>query len=71
MIPPSVCSPRLPTRSQVLDTVTQAIRSLLWVSPSKPPTIVTPSSLHLIRREGDKLEAAVETLLGQRKIGVR
>ena len=30
-----------------------------------------PRNLHLIRREGDKLQAAVETFLGQRKIGVR
>jgi len=37
---------------------------------SQPPSIVTPSSLHLIRREGDMLEAAVKTLLDQRKIGV-
>ena len=38
---------------------------------SQPPSIVTPSSLHLIRREGDMLEATVKTLLDQRKIGVR
>ena len=70
-IPPAVCSPWVPTRSQDSDIAALAIRSLLWESPSQPPSIVTPSSLHLIRREGDMLEAAVETLLDQRKIGVR
>ena len=70
-IPPAVCSPRVPTRSQDADIVARAIRSLLWETPNQPPSIVTPSSLHLIRREGDMLEAAVETLLDQRKIGVR
>ena len=70
-IPPAVCSPLVPTRSQDSDSAALAIRSLLWESPSQPPSIVTPSSLHLIRREGDMLEATVETLLDQRKIGVR
>ena len=39
----------------------------------QPPSIVTPSSLHLISREGDMLGTAVEmeTLLDQKKIGVR
>ena len=39
----------------------------------QPPSIVTPSSLHLVRREGDMLGTAVEmeTLLDQKKIGVR
>ena len=70
-IPPAVRSPRVPTRSQDADIAARAIRSLLWESPNQPPSIVTPSSLHLIRREGDMLEAAVEPLLDQRKIGVR
>ena len=70
-IPPVVCSAQVPTRSQDSDIVARAIRSLLWESPSQPPSIVTPSSLHLIRREGDMLETAVETLLDQKKIGLR
>ena len=39
-------------------------------APSQPPSIVTPSSLHFIKREGDMFETAVETLLGERKIGL-
>ena len=70
-IPPVVCSAQVPTRSQDSDIVARAIRSLLWESPSHPPNIVTPSSLHLIRREGDMLETAVEMLLDQKKIGLR
>ena len=60
-----VCSPQVHIRGQDSDIVH------LWESPSQPPSIVTPSILHLIRREGDMLETAVETLLDQRKIGLR
>ena len=70
-IPPVVCSPQVHIRGQDSDIVSRAIRSHLWESPSQPPSIVTPSILHLIRREGDMLETAVETLLDQRKIGLR
>ena len=70
-IPPVVCSPQVHIRGQDSDIVARAIRSHLWESPSQPPSIVTPSILHLIRREGDMLETAVETLLDQRKIGLR
>ena len=70
-IPPVVCSPQVHIRGQDSDIVSRAIRSYLWESPSQPPSIVTPSILHLIRREGDMLETAVETLLDQRKIGLR
>ena len=68
---PVVCSPRVHILGQDSDIVSRAIRSHLWESPSQPPSIVTPSILHLIRREGDMLETAVETLLDQRKIGLR
>ena len=61
----------LPTRSVDADVVARFIRELLWEAPSKPPSIVTPNSLHFIKREGDMFETAVETLLGERKIGVR
>ena len=71
LIPPVVTSARVPTRSQDSDIVAQAIRRHLWESPSQPPIFVTPSLVHLIRREGDMLETAVETLLEQKKIGVR
>ena len=61
----------LPTRSVDADVVARSIRELLWEAPSKPPSIVTPSSLHFIKREGDMFETAIETLLGERKIGLR
>ena len=63
----------LPTRSVDADVVARSIRELLWEAPSQPPSIVTPSSLHFIKREGDMdmFETAFETLLGKRKIGVR
>ena len=40
-------------------------------SAAKYHDLQQASSLYLIRREGDMLEATVETLLDQRKIGVR
>ena len=65
MIAPVVCSPQVHIQSQ--DILSPAIRTHLRESPS----IVTPSILHLISREGDMLVEPVETLLDQRKIGLR
>ena len=53
-----------------MDIVGLVIRNLLWVLPSQPTSILTPSSLHMIKREGDILEATVEFLLDYKKIGV-
>ena len=40
-------------------------------SAAKYHDLQQASSLYLIRREGDMLKATMETLLDQRKIGVR
>ena len=70
-VAPVICSMQLPTRSVDANIGARLIRELLWEAPSQPPSIVTPSSLHFIKREGDMFETAVETLLGERKIGLR
>ena len=52
-VAPVICSTQLPTRSVDANVVARSIRELLWEAPSQPPSIVTPSSLHFIKREGD------------------
>ena len=64
-------STKLPVTSDGLtDQVVKGARDCLWASLKTPPAIVTPSVLHYIRKEGDRFEEAVETLMSAKEIGV-
>ena len=55
---------------QLTDIVAKRARDCLWTSPASPPSIETPSTLYLIRKEGDMFEDAVEKLLNSKEVGV-
>ena len=58
------------TRNGSTDQVVERARGCLWSSLETPPTIVLPTTLHYIRKVGDKFEEAVETLLNAKEIGL-
>ena len=70
LLPEVICTSGLPVRSQDADILSRKIRGHLWRSAYTPPDIVTPSSLVLIRREGDKFSEIVEELLLEKEIGL-
>ena len=70
-IPSVLSSSKLPkTTHGLTDQIVKRAREYLWPSLETPPGIVTPSVLHYIRKEGDKFEDAVETLMNAKEIGL-
>ena len=52
------------------DKIVRRARECLWPSLDTPPVIKIPSVLHYIRKEGDKFEEAMESLLNAKEIGL-
>ena len=70
-IPVVLSSSKLPrSKHGLTDQIVKRARDDLWSSGETPPAIVTPSVLHYIRKEGDKFEDAVETLMNAKEIGL-
>ena len=70
-IPVVLSSSKLPrSKHGLTDQIVKRARDCLWSSLETPPAIVTPSVLHYIRKEGDKFEDAVETLMNAKEIGL-
>ena len=66
-----ICTPqRLFPKSADVDILIQRIRKFLWVDPTIPPGIITPSTTHFYNMEGDEFEEAIEKLLLEDTIGV-